>query len=75
MLAEVILLTLFCMMIFALFAIQVYAGVLRHKCVQDIDPALGEVTHEYWAEHVKDPGKYLSHTNHTLNYLIFIFHH
>ncbi|XP_025077550.1 sodium channel protein 1 brain-like isoform X2 [Pomacea canaliculata] len=37
MLLEVIILTLFCLMIFALIALQVYKGVLRNKCVQNID--------------------------------------
>lgn len=55
MLAEVIILTLFCMMVFALFALQVYAGVLRHKCVHDMDADVA-VSHQEWAEHVKDPG-------------------
>ncbi|XP_014662700.1 PREDICTED: sodium channel protein 60E-like [Priapulus caudatus] len=35
MLGEVMALTIFCMMIFALFALQVYIGVLRQKCVAD----------------------------------------
>ncbi|XP_041373843.1 sodium channel protein 1 brain-like [Gigantopelta aegis] len=36
MLVDVIMLTMFCLMVFALFALQVYMGVLRHKCVLDI---------------------------------------
>ena len=58
MLAEVILLTLFCMMVFALFAIQVYAGVLRHKCVRDLPPSPTPASHEDWADHVKNPSNY-----------------
>ena len=56
MLAEVIVLTLFCMMVFALFAIQVYAGVLRHKCVVDLPPGVS-VSGQEWSDHVKDPSK------------------
>ena len=33
-LAEVMTLTIFCLMVFALFALQVYMGELRNKCVQ-----------------------------------------
>ncbi|KAK7492680.1 hypothetical protein BaRGS_00016159, partial [Batillaria attramentaria] len=36
MLFEVIILTVFCLMVFALFALQVYMGALRQKCVKDI---------------------------------------
>lgn len=53
MFAEVIVLTLFCMMVFALFALQVYVGVLRQKCVADI-PA-GTVNTDYeWVQYVKN---------------------
>jgi hypothetical protein len=38
-LMEVMLLTLFCLMIFALFALEVYMGKLRHKCVK-LDPSV-----------------------------------
>ena len=34
-LAEVMTLTIFCLMVFALFALQVYMGQLRNKCVRD----------------------------------------
>ena len=54
MLADVILLTFFCMMIFALFAIQVYIGVLRQKCVQN--PVVKMSDSEY-LEYVKNPGE------------------
>ena len=56
MLAEVILLTMFCLMVFALFSLQVYLGVLHQKCVQDIDSSI-VVTNTYWAEYIKDEGK------------------
>jgi len=36
MLLEVMLLTLFCIAIFALLALQFYMGVLRQKCIADI---------------------------------------
>ncbi|KAI0225116.1 Sodium channel protein 1 brain [Lamellibrachia satsuma] len=52
MLTDVILLTLFCMMIFALFAIQVYIGVLRQKCVRDPVETMSD---SEYLEYVKDP--------------------
>ncbi|XP_078044251.1 sodium channel protein 60E isoform X2 [Augochlora pura] len=36
-LAEVMTLTIFCLMVFALFALQVYMGELRNKCVKTIE--------------------------------------
>ena len=42
-LAEVMTLTIFCLMVFALFALQVYMGELRNKCVKHIDPNATEV--------------------------------
>lgn len=36
LLFEVIILTTFCLMIFALFGLQVYLGVLRQKCVAEV---------------------------------------
>ena len=55
MLAEVILLTLFCMMIFALFALQVYIGVLRQKCVTDM---VSPLTPLDYSIHVKNQCAY-----------------
>ena len=37
-LAEVMTLTVFCLMVFALFALQVYMGQLRNKCVLHVPP-------------------------------------
>ena len=55
MLADVILLTSFCMMVFALFALQVYIGVLRQKCVKDLAP--GTVISDWdYSAHIKDSG-------------------
>ncbi|XP_071550553.1 sodium channel protein 1 brain-like isoform X3 [Panulirus ornatus] len=44
-LVEVMTLTVFCLMVFALFALQVYMGVLKNKCVKDM-PA--NFTSEEW---------------------------
>ncbi|XP_055627097.1 sodium channel protein 60E isoform X2 [Toxorhynchites rutilus septentrionalis] len=52
-LAEVMTLTIFCLMVFALFALQVYMGELRNKCVKNI-PEGWNVTYEEWRMWVND---------------------
>jgi len=42
-LAEVMTLTIFCLMVFALFALQVYMGELRNKCVKHQEPNATQV--------------------------------
>lgn len=50
-LAEVMTLTIFCLMVFALFALQVYMGELRNKCVQNLVVPTGEnFTDELWSQ-------------------------
>lgn len=44
-LAEVMTLTIFCLMVFALFALQVYMGELRNKCVPT-PPS--DISHAAW---------------------------
>lgn len=39
-LAEVMTLTIFCLMVFALFALQVYMGELRNKCVLKMEEGI-----------------------------------
>lgn len=45
-LAEVMTLTIFCLMVFALFALQVYKGELRNKCVLNMDDH--NASYEVW---------------------------
>lgn len=47
-LAEVMTLTIFCLMVFALFALQVYMGELRNKCVRNLPDDYTNVTYEEW---------------------------
>lgn len=47
-LAEVMTLTIFCLMVFALFALQVYMGELRNKCVRR--PLDRNATQLEWAQ-------------------------
>jgi hypothetical protein len=45
---EVMTLTIFCLMVFALFALQVYMGELRNKCVRRMDS--DNISHLEWVE-------------------------
>ena len=56
MLSEVLVLTLFCLMVFALFSLQVYVGVLRQKCVLQIPQGM-VVTDSSYLEHIKNESK------------------
>jgi len=47
-LAEVMTLTIFCLMVFALFALQVYMGELRNKCVENHPEWWANVTDQEW---------------------------
>ncbi|GLG93035.1 Uncharacterized protein GBIM_00542, partial [Gryllus bimaculatus] len=55
-LAEVMTLTIFCLMVFALFALQVYMGELRNKCVRRWDPANISAN---WSDWVQDESNWL----------------
>ncbi|XP_064620216.1 sodium channel protein 1 brain-like isoform X2 [Lineus longissimus] len=57
MFAEVLTLTTFCMMVFALFGLQVYMGVLRNKCVLNFDTTgLSNLSHvhQYYNSWIKN---------------------
>ena len=63
MLFEVIILTCFCLMVFALFALQIYMGTLRQKCVQDISNYTATPSKsydQYYAEWIRDSGENIS---------------
>ncbi|XP_034935360.1 sodium channel protein 60E-like isoform X2 [Chelonus insularis] len=47
-LAEVMTLTIFCLMVFALFALQVYMGELRNKCVKQPEPNISDSEWRQW---------------------------
>ncbi|XP_066950871.1 sodium channel protein 1 brain-like isoform X1 [Macrobrachium rosenbergii] len=51
-LVEVMTLTVFCLMVFALFALQVYMGVLMNKCVKYIDRS--NLTSREWDEWINN---------------------
>ncbi|CAH1797368.1 unnamed protein product [Owenia fusiformis] len=62
MLLEVMILTLFCMAVFALFAIQVYVGVLRQKCVLDLPSNWHDLSNNsdvYYLDWTKDTSHWL----------------
>lgn len=54
-LAEVMTLTIFCLMVFALFALQVYMGELRNKCVRNVPADWSNVSHLDWQMCVPSP--------------------
>ncbi|XP_044746534.1 sodium channel protein 60E-like isoform X2 [Coccinella septempunctata] len=56
-LAEVMTLTIFCLMVFALFALQVYKGELRNKCVLKMDNHNASYT--VWFNWTNDPSNWL----------------
>ncbi|XP_072161369.1 sodium channel protein 60E isoform X3 [Bemisia tabaci] len=56
-LAEVMTLTIFCLMVFALFALQVYMGELRNKCVAVYNGT--NTTHQEWKLWVTDENHWL----------------
>ncbi|KAL0820244.1 hypothetical protein ABMA28_006163 [Loxostege sticticalis] len=59
-LAEVMTLTIFCLMVFALFALQVYMGELRNKCVRNLVVPEGEnFTDEIWSQWIADPANWI----------------
>nr|XP_037873383.1 voltage-dependent cation channel SC1 isoform X2 [Bombyx mori] len=59
-LAEVMTLTIFCLMVFALFALQVYMGELRNKCVKNLVMQPGEnFTDEIWSAWIKEPTNWM----------------
>ncbi|KAH8376077.1 hypothetical protein KR200_002552, partial [Drosophila serrata] len=58
-LAEVMTLTIFCLMVFALFALQVYMGELRNKCVRQVPPDWTNVSHADWQIWVNDTDNWL----------------
>ncbi|CAL1270700.1 unnamed protein product [Larinioides sclopetarius] len=58
MLAEVMTLTVFCLMVFALLALQLYLGLLRHKCVLNF-PEQQNFSHRAYAQHVHNKSSWL----------------
>ncbi|XP_044735668.1 sodium channel protein 60E [Chrysoperla carnea] len=60
-LAEVMTLTIFCLMVFALFALQVYMGELRNKCVLHMENT--NATYIEWHNWTKDEDNWLWNAN------------
>ncbi|XP_063905113.1 sodium channel protein 60E isoform X3 [Zophobas morio] len=56
-LAEVMTLTIFCLMVFALFALQVYKGELRNKCVLKMEDH--NASYETWFNWTSDPNNWI----------------
>ncbi|KAL9916057.1 na channel protein 60E isoform 2-T2 [Glossina fuscipes fuscipes] len=58
-LAEVMTLTIFCLMVFALFALQVYMGELRNKCVRNLPDDWVNTTDGEWKLWINDTDNWL----------------
>ncbi|XP_059225604.1 sodium channel protein 60E isoform X7 [Stomoxys calcitrans] len=58
-LAEVMTLTIFCLMVFALFALQVYMGELRNKCVKNLPEDWINTTDLEWKLWINDTDNWL----------------
>ncbi|XP_054090096.1 sodium channel protein 60E [Zeugodacus cucurbitae] len=58
-LAEVMTLTIFCLMVFALFALQVYMGELRNKCVRNLPDDWVNTTDLEWRSWINDTDNWL----------------
>ncbi|XP_036331768.1 sodium channel protein 60E [Rhagoletis pomonella] len=58
-LAEVMTLTIFCLMVFALFALQVYMGELRNKCVKNLPDDWVNTTDVEWRSWINDTDNWL----------------
>ncbi|XP_053406003.1 sodium channel protein 1 brain-like isoform X3 [Mercenaria mercenaria] len=57
MLLEVMMLILFCLMVFALFSLQIYMGTLRQKCVVEPPPYTATPSYsyaQYYNDHIKN---------------------
>ncbi|XP_076441121.1 sodium channel protein 1 brain-like [Babylonia areolata] len=60
MLMEVVLLTIFCLLVFSLVSVQIYRGTLRQKCVKDPSQLThlqhpNEPFHEFYNRMLRDP--------------------
>ncbi|XP_037825375.1 LOW QUALITY PROTEIN: sodium channel protein 60E-like [Lucilia sericata] len=58
-LAEVMTLTIFCLMVFALFALQVYMGELRNKCVKNVPDEWSNTSDLEWRLWINDTENWL----------------
>ncbi|CRK95854.1 CLUMA_CG009301, isoform A [Clunio marinus] len=64
-LAEVMTLTIFCLMVFALFALQVYMGELRNKCVENHPEWWTNVTSQEWHDWISNTSNWIIDDNDT----------
>ena len=62
LLLEVMMLILFCLMVFALFGLQIFMGVLRQKCVATVPAYNGTPSYtyaQYYNDFIKNSSKYI----------------
>ncbi|XP_078393282.1 sodium channel protein type 4 subunit alpha-like [Cetorhinus maximus] len=58
LLMEVLLLMMFVLLIIALFGLQIFKGVLTHKCVKNLAPGIN-ITHREWGNYIQNKSNWL----------------
>ncbi|XP_067877715.1 sodium channel protein 1 brain-like [Heterodontus francisci] len=58
LLMEVLLLMMFVLLIIALFGLQIFKGVLTHKCIKDLEPGIN-ITHKEWGNYIQNKSNWL----------------
>lgn len=53
-LADVMILTVFCLSVFALVGLQLFMGQLRHKCIVDPEELPFNLSAEEWQKHIEN---------------------
>ncbi|XP_076443926.1 sodium channel protein 1 brain-like [Babylonia areolata] len=71
MLTEVVLLTMFCLLVFSLISVQIYRGTLRQKCVKDPFQLThlqhtNEPFHQFYNRMLRDPNNWHDGNNYNL---------
>ncbi|XP_060708070.1 sodium channel protein 60E-like [Hemiscyllium ocellatum] len=58
LLMEVLLLMMFVLLIIALFGLQIFKGVLTHKCIKNMEPRVN-ITHAEWDNYIQNKSNWL----------------
>ncbi|XP_051890436.1 sodium channel protein para-like [Pristis pectinata] len=58
LLMEVLLLMMFVLLIIALFGLQIFKGVLTHKCIKNMEQGIN-ITHKEWDDYIQNKSNWL----------------
>ncbi|XP_078080197.1 sodium channel protein PaFPC1-like [Mustelus asterias] len=58
LLMEVLLLMMFVLLIIALFGLQIFKGVLTHKCIKNLPPGIN-ISHNDWGNYIQNKSNWL----------------